>query len=165
MGFSKKGVYHSELVRDFPDGLMVQFKGQPLKSKDKDSWYIYFKVEDGSEHYYNIENGDIACQLQHVPTDQWVKLMAAGSREAATVLIEDDAGPVFAPPREDGPPPNNWPEDPPNSFQRPTDNRRENGKRDRLTEAFRYYLGIMPDRSPASIEAAQKLACTEIIGG
>ena len=161
----KKGVYHSELTRDYPLGLIVKFTGKPQKSKDGDSWYIYFKVDgDQEDHYYNIENGDIASMLQGAPVDQWVKLYAAGSRDAATIGLEDqDGNPIFPNepekhPETQGPPPNEWPDD----------TVEEEDLYDTLIVLFHKWVTVVEEAFPdasdeAKLEGVQKMTCTEWI--
>lgn len=94
--FKRKGVYHSELVpATDPTGLVVTFTGRPMESKDKEgNWFVYFKHE-GDEHYYNIENEDIRRTIEAAPVDQPVTVHALGSRDSATMMIEDVNGPYL----------------------------------------------------------------------
>ncbi len=90
--FERKGVWHSELVRvTDPDGLSITLKGKPRESKDGDSFYVYFTHED-DDHYYTIENEDIKAYLDSCPVDVPVTIHAFGSREAATITVEDADG-------------------------------------------------------------------------
>lgn len=114
--FERKGVYHSELVR--AGKIIAKLKGDPRKSKDKNTYYIYFELQDGSEHYYNIENDAIADLLATAPQDVFLELEAAGSRDAATLMLTEANGhPVYQPDPTPaaqpmtGPPPM-WDDDP-----------------------------------------------------
>ncbi len=114
--FAKKGVYHSELVRETdPNGLSIILTGKPRESQDGKSWYVYFKHEN-EDHYYTIENDAIKTYLEQCPTDQAVTIHAFGSREAATITVEDDVGAVVIDgqptgKRAQGGPPPLYPED------------------------------------------------------
>ena len=86
--FTRKGVYHSELVRvTDPDGIVVTFKGEPKESKDGKSFYVYFEHQ-GEEHYYTVENEDILSHLRAAPIDRPVTIRALGTRDSATMTIE-----------------------------------------------------------------------------
>lgn len=87
--FERKGVYHSELVRETdPDGLEITLDGKPQKSKDGDSYYVYFKHQ-GKDHYYTIENLEIKEYLENCVTKVPVMIHAFGTREGATIVIEE----------------------------------------------------------------------------
>ena len=176
--FEHKGVYHSAL-RDASDehGLLVRFKSPARESKygpDKPK-IIWFEVDgDDTEYCYNIENGDVESYLSLIPQNTWVKLFAAGSRESASILCEDEDGnpymsgdgPDLLDPEPAGepdePPPTEWPKDTQPEFEE----RRGTSKRDALTDAFEHYYNLIKKThgvSDAAIEAAQKLAVTEVI--
>ena len=179
--FEHKGVYHSAL-RDASDehGLLVRFKSEARESKygpDKPK-IIWFEVDgDDTEYCYNIENGDIESYLSHIPQNVWVKLFAAGSRDSASILAEDEDGepyttgdgpdlldpePAGEPDEPDEPPPTEWPKDTVSVSQG-----RQN-VRERLTDALTHYYNVLDELTNPSdktklIEPAQKLASTELI--
>ncbi len=87
--FERRGAYHSELVRvTDPDAVIVTFKGEPRKSKDGDSYFVYFEVQgESEEHYLNIENEDCLQTIRDAPTGEPVMLEAAGRDKSATLRI------------------------------------------------------------------------------
>ena len=101
--FEKKGVYQSELVRlTEHGGATITLKGKPQKSKDGDRYYVYFEC-GGSDHYLNIENDDIKTYLDGMPTGVPLNILGYGRGEAATIVLEDADGLVFAE-KDEGPP-------------------------------------------------------------
>ena len=99
--FKQKGVWHSELVPACdPAGIVVTFEGRPMESKDKKgNWYVYFKCQ-GNDHYYNIENEDIRRTIEAAPVDRPVTIRALGTRDSATMSIEDAHGAFYPEPNE-----------------------------------------------------------------
>lgn len=174
--WGKKTIYHSELVQaSDPGGLLVRFKSAPHESKFQGQPpFMPFEVhgDEGSEYLYNIENGDIHSYLGHAPIGQWVLLFAGGSRDAATIRLEDkDGNPVLGeiepeaqlldPEGTDGgPPPNIWPAD-----TKPA------GRMDMLARFGEVYAALCEHVGPAIgdatrasiVEAAQKIVVTEAI--
>ena len=89
--FSRKGVYHSELVRvTEPDGLSITLTGKPRESQDGKSFYVYFKHEC-EDHYYTIENDAIKEYLEACPLNVPVTINAFGSREEALITVTKKA--------------------------------------------------------------------------
>lgn len=126
--FDKKGVYHSALAKAGP--VLMRFKGEPHESKGGGS-YVYFEVQgEEGDHYYNIENDAIGDLIARLPVNQWMRVVAEGTREGATLNVSEAEGhPIYTPDPapeptpQNGPPPM-WPDDPgvsapPQSPQRP----------------------------------------------
>ena len=114
--FEKKFLYHGELVRvTNPAGLSVVLKGKPKDGKFQP--VIYFTVQgDDQEYGLNIENDEIRAYFDACPMGVPVTLRAFGTREGATVVVENGDGPlvVGGQPAQnvaDGPPPTQWKDD------------------------------------------------------
>jgi len=163
--FETRGVYHSALVQvSDPGGLLVRLKGEPHPSKYKDKPpFQVFEVhgDEGSEYFYNIENGDIHSYLAGAPKDQWLMLFALGSRDSATIRLEEQDGNLVIPEpqAEGGPPPNHWP---PEYEERRKVN--ELGRFKEIYDTLAAYTGPVGDVAKAAlIEATQKIFVTELI--
>src|SRR4030095_6775251 len=86
---SKKTLYHSELVKMSPVAARINSEPQDSQFPGKPRW-VALEIE-GIDRYYNCEN--TACELVLAGLkDQHVTLNAKGSREDATIGINDAPG-------------------------------------------------------------------------
>lgn len=119
--FERKGVFHSDLVRESdPNGLAVVLKSKPRASKFKGKDpYIYFAVVGEDDEYtLDIENEAIQGYLEDCTLDTPVTIHAHGSRDDASISVENVNGPMVVggepaqegiPQEVAGPPKNEWP--------------------------------------------------------
>lgn len=167
--FSKKTIYHSELVKAGP--LYMMFTGPVRDSKYAGKpAYITFKAQQNgeeTEHTYNVENDTVREELDNAPKNVWLQVRATGSREEAWLALEDANGnPVLkgtpvrdlAQPKDgiktsgpQAPPANEWRkmDGPHPEMEQPTDE--TDPLRARLAD--RYYLAL-----EAANDATQKFA-------
>jgi hypothetical protein len=86
---SKKGLYHSELAKMSP--VTAKILSEPTDSRfpDRPKW-VALEIE-GEERFLNCENVQVELVLTGLK-GQWVKINAKGSREDATIEINDAPG-------------------------------------------------------------------------
>lgn len=86
--FEKKGIYHSAFVKAGPTRVM--FTGDVIESKFGKEPFVPIKVEgDDTDHTYTIENDGIRATVESLPRNQWLTLHAAGSRDLATISVDE----------------------------------------------------------------------------
>lgn len=96
----KKGWWQSDLLKAANDDgtVIVMFKGDPRESQfqGKPKWCgIMYEdpASEQSEHTLNIEP-EVEDQIKAFPKDVWLKCHVTGGKGKASIIIEDDAGPV-----------------------------------------------------------------------
>lgn len=96
--FSRKGVYHSDLVTATANGpITLTFTSHPKDSRNKDiAGFLNFLSPTGSEHYLNIETPEIRAQLSQVPLNVPLQVRATGSHAESAIEILGAGAPVPA---------------------------------------------------------------------
>ena len=103
MNYQKSGtkpkaakLYHSEIAQS-PNGVELQFVSDTKDSKfaDGNPW-VLVRRRDGTETMMILENDDVRSVVDQTPQKKWVTLKGEGKADGAWLIVEDDAGPIFA---------------------------------------------------------------------
>ena len=98
---TRKTLYHSELRTLSEDGpVRLQIVEEPRESKYAGREpYCLVKLAEGDDagRYYAIETPEIFTQLQGLPRNQWLSVVALGSRESAVLEVVDQEPAATAP--------------------------------------------------------------------
>jgi hypothetical protein len=88
--FGKKGVYHSELRKAGP--LTIAFTGEVRESQYRGKPpYVEFRVHgDDATYQYQVENEEIAALIKDLPRNEWIEVVADGSKDTADLQVTHD---------------------------------------------------------------------------